>query len=65
VTRYTVQFMPAWLVFAAAALVAGWGWLRRRQAPELPGFVFTLPRLLVGGVLAAVCLLLAFGSLAF
>lgn len=63
VTRYTVQLLPVWLAFAATALVAGWGWLRSRQVPALPGFVFTLPRLVVGTGLAALTLLLAFGSL--
>lgn len=63
VTRYTVQFWPAWLLFAAASLVAGSWRLGSRQPPVLPGFTFTRLRLLVGTGLAALSLLLAFRSL--
>lgn len=63
VTRYTVQFLPAWLAFAAVALLAGCQRLRRREKPELAGFVFTPGRLAAGTLLAALTLWLAFRSL--
>jgi hypothetical protein len=63
VTRYTVQFMPAWIVFAAAGLVSVMGWLRRRQATSAPGFVVTAPRTIGGAGLALALLALAFRSL--
>jgi hypothetical protein len=62
-SRYAVQLLPMWIVFAAAALYAGWVWQRTRRLPMLAGFVASRARLGVGIAWGLLLLFLAFRNL--
>lgn len=65
VTRYMTPLLPVWMVFAAVALAGGARWLRRREAPTLPGITVSSLRLAAGATWAVIVLVLAFGSSLF
>jgi hypothetical protein len=62
-SRYAVQLLPMWIVFAAAALYTGGVWQRTHQLPVLAGFVASRARLGVGIAWGLLLLFLAFRNL--
>jgi 4-amino-4-deoxy-L-arabinose transferase-like glycosyltransferase len=65
ITRYVVQLLPLWMVFAAVVLASGATWLHSHRTLMLPGIVISRVRLAVGAMLALAILTLAFGSVIF
>ncbi len=62
-TRYLVQLLPLWIVFAAVVVYAGMMGVRDRRLPVLAGFVTSRARLVLGIALGLLLLFLSFYSL--
>ena len=64
-TRYMLQLLPMWIVFAAVGFYGGVGWLHSHQLPVVSGFVGSRTRLVAGAMLGLLLLVVSFRSLLF